>query len=145
MQREARWLRLVEAAEGSRSVVARVAIPERTVVTRWLGPDCAWADVPATEVIYVASLRPGVWTIPETLGRFMNHSCDPNCALLPDGDMVTLRAVAPGEELTHDYQWADPALFESRPDHYFWDSRWTFRCRCGAPGCRGLIDRYLPR
>lgn len=36
--------------------------------------------------------------------RFINHSKDPNCALT-DIEVVTLRVIAMGEELTHDYGW----------------------------------------
>lgn len=36
--------------------------------------------------------------------RFINHSKNPNCALT-DVDVVTLRRIEPGEELTHDYGW----------------------------------------
>lgn len=36
--------------------------------------------------------------------RYVNHSDDPNCELTDLG-LVTLRPVAEGEELTHDYGW----------------------------------------
>ena len=36
--------------------------------------------------------------------RFINHDPDPNCELT-DVDVVTLRPIAPDEELTHDYGW----------------------------------------
>jgi len=36
--------------------------------------------------------------------RFINHDKDPNCELT-DVDVVTLRAIAADEELTHDYGW----------------------------------------
>ncbi len=36
--------------------------------------------------------------------RFINHDSDPNCALT-DVDVVTLRTIEAGEELTHDYGW----------------------------------------
>lgn len=36
--------------------------------------------------------------------RFINHSKSPNCALT-DVDVVTLKAIAVDEELTHDYGW----------------------------------------
>ena len=36
--------------------------------------------------------------------RYVNHSDTPNCELTDMG-LVTLRAVDPGEELTHDYGW----------------------------------------
>jgi hypothetical protein len=28
------------------------------------------------------------------------------------------------------------------PSSFFWDARWTFKCRCGAPACVGHVDRY---
>lgn len=36
--------------------------------------------------------------------RFINHDGDPNCALT-DMEVITLRDIAVGEELTHDYGW----------------------------------------
>ncbi len=50
------------------------------------------------------------WTIDgasrRNLGRYLNHSCDPNAeAVLRGGKIVfvALRAIAPGEEITLDY------------------------------------------
>jgi hypothetical protein len=126
-------------------VVARVDLPAGTLVTRFLGRDCSWSEVPESEVVYVNSFAPYVWTIPETLARFINHSCEPNCEVRPDRQVVTVRAVAAGEELTHDYEWADAEAVARYPAHYFWDPRWSFVCRCGATACRGVIDRYRPR
>ena len=76
--------------------------------------------------------------------RFLNHSCDANCMFQPTREVTTVRQIARGEELTIPYDWADPAQVERHPDHYFWDPRWSFRCRCGARRCRGVIDRYRP-
>ena len=36
--------------------------------------------------------------------RFINHSKQPNCALT-DTEVVTLKPIAPDEELFHDYGW----------------------------------------
>lgn len=36
--------------------------------------------------------------------RFINHDANPNCALT-DTEVITLRAIDTGEELTHDYGW----------------------------------------
>jgi D-alanine-D-alanine ligase-like ATP-grasp enzyme len=55
-----------------------------------------------------------------------NHSCDPNCAY--DGlDVVALRPIANGEELTLDY-----ATFLD-------EHMEPFDCRCGSPKCRGRV------
>lgn len=56
-----------------------------------------------------------------------NHSCQPNTAY--EGlNIVALRPIAKGEELTLDYaSFLDEEHME------------PFECRCGAPNCRGLI------
>lgn len=47
--------------------------------------------------------------------RFINHASDPNCVISPDGSQViALRDIDPGEELTQNYAtfdeaWGDPA------------------------------------
>ncbi len=61
--------------------------------------------------------------------RFVNHGCAPNCEARPEGDQMwiwSLRAIAPGEELTYNYgydlsEWRD------------------YPCACGAPDCVGYI------
>lgn len=68
-----------------------------------------------------------------TIGRIMNHSCEPNCIALsmPIRDQGRPRYVAlfasrdirAGEELTFDYQCAVPL----EP------------CNCGAPSCHGMF------
>jgi D-alanine-D-alanine ligase len=56
-----------------------------------------------------------------------NHSCDPNTGY--DGlDVVALRDIQAGEELTLDY-----ATFCN-------ETAAAFECRCGAPNCRGLVQ-----
>ena len=125
-------------------VVAARALAPGEKVERFEGPVVSWSEVPPAEVVYVISFEPHRWLIPRTAARYFNHSCDPNCEFLPTRDVVTRRAVAAGEELTISYDWADRAQYARHPDHYFWDARWTFACRCGSPRCLGLIDRYRP-
>jgi SET domain-containing protein len=63
--------------------------------------------------------------------RYINHSCDPNCALQRTSRalwVVALRDIREGEELTHRYDYAyDPAGYRDFP------------CFCGAPNCVGYI------
>lgn len=75
--------------------------------------------------------------------RWINHSCAPNCEPLldesadgePANDRVVIQATRPiraGEELTYDY-----GLVTDEP---FTDAlRALWACRCGAPGCRGVL------
>jgi SET domain-containing protein len=67
--------------------------------------------------------------------RFVNHGCDPNCESVIEGSRVfieAIRAIAPGEELTYDYQIqrepGDPPDIDT-----------IFACRCGAARCRGTM------
>jgi hypothetical protein len=113
-------------------------------VERFEGPVVSWDEVPAEEIVYVISFEPHRWLIPRTAARYLNHSCDPNCAFLPNRDVVTVRPVPAGGELTISYDWADRGEYERHPGHYFWDPRWTFACRCRSPRCLGQIDRYRP-
>src|SRR5262249_22973515 len=55
-----------------------------------------------------------------------NHSCQPNTAYR-GLDIVALRPIAKGEELTLDYA----SFLDEHME--------PFNCRCGAPNCRGLI------
>jgi hypothetical protein len=67
--------------------------------------------------------------------RYINHSCDPNCeAVIEDGRIFLFakRAMAPGTELTYDYQ------YERTPEHTKEDEEF-YRCLCGSPKCRGTI------
>ena len=70
------------------------------------------------------------------LGRFLNHSCDPNCfkqrvfcdhnSRLPRIAFFALRDIPPLEELAYDYGYQDvPGK--------------TFPCLCGAWNCKKLL------
>ena len=60
---------------------------------------------------------------------FINHCCDPNCETEEvDGRVFVqaLRDIAPGEELTYEYN--------------LWDSEDEDQdCYCGVPACRGTM------
>lgn len=67
--------------------------------------------------------------------RFLNHSCDPNCEAVIEGDAIffhALRNIQPGAELTFDYK------YERTSDHTAEDEAF-YACRCGSPKCRGSI------
>lgn len=59
----------------------------------------------------------------------MNHSCDPNTVCLGDLDMIAVRDIQPGEEVTYDYA-------TSELDENLWPA---WECNCGAPNCRKII------
>ena len=67
--------------------------------------------------------------------RFINHSCDPNCESVIERRRVfidAIRDIAPGEELTYDYQ-----IGRERNDPPNVDE--IYACRCGSARCRGTM------
>ena len=69
---------------------------------------------------------------------FFNHSCEPNCETEQNEEdrifIVAVRDIAPGEELTYEYN-----LYDSDDEHQ--------NCYCGTPKCRGTMfsDKELKR
>lgn len=93
------------------------------------------ADYEGSE--YAIDLTPDTTLEPGPPFRFLNHSCDPNCALVLSeeendaGEVVSftvyleaLRAIRSGEELTIDYGWSAEAAIP---------------CHCGAASCRHWV------
>lgn len=67
--------------------------------------------------------------------RFINHSCAPNCEAVNERKRIfieAIRTIPAGTELVYDYQ------YERTDDHTAEDERF-YKCRCGAPNCRGTI------
>ena len=75
-----------------------------------------------------------------TLPNFINHSCNPNCGIRGAQELVTLRAIKSGEELSYDYS---TTVGSDGPD----ESPWVMRCKCKARNCRTRIGNWetLPR
>jgi SET domain-containing protein len=116
-----------------------------TVVAVFEGPAVPYDEVPDSEVTYALLLADGRWLIPTTDARYLNHACDPNCAINDELGVETVRAVARGEELTIAYNTLTPEDVAGGAGRFFWDERWSFRCGCGSPHCQGMIDRYVVR
>jgi len=96
------------------------------------------AAIESGEYTYLFAID-SYWTLDGAQGgsgaEIINHSCEPNLvSRVMKGHIlyISLRDVAPGEELTIDYNFSD--LKEMTP------------CSCGAPTCRGTIEkRKIPK
>ena len=60
-------------------------------------------------------------------GDSINHSCEPNCGAGNATQIVTMRDIEPGEELTFDYAMTDGSDYDE------------FECLCGSHQCRGIV------
>lgn len=87
---------------------------------------------------YIMALQPN-WYIDARFvantARFINHSCNPNCILLPINvggcsrcGIFALRDIEPGEFLSYDY-------------HFDTEQTDKFICCCGASNCRGTMKQ----
>jgi len=90
--------------------------------------DERYADRPVT---YLFACGPRLVIDGFGTAMFLNHSCDPNCETIQDGDdgpiyIIASRAIAAGEELTYEY-----FLHDSDED--------DANCYCGAAACRGTM------
>jgi len=67
--------------------------------------------------------------------RWINHSCEPNCATEEGDDRIFVyarRTIYPGEELFYDYR-IEPAARRTKKLEK------EFACHCGSPWCRGTM------
>lgn len=72
----------------------------------------------------------------------INHSCNPNAAVVGDVDLIAVRSIDEGEEIIFDYS----------PSEWTWArfgkyAAWSMQCGCGERNCRGVISQFpfMPR
>jgi tetratricopeptide (TPR) repeat protein len=116
-------------------VFASEPIPEGQRVIEYTGKRIAnsCSRRPANKPVYLCKLD-RYWSIDGSVNgsgaQFINHCCEPNCRFhREDGRIwiVSLRAISTGEELFLDYNFPKDGLLAP--------------CFCGAPSCRGTINR----
>jgi SET domain-containing protein len=113
------------------------------VVEKFTGPIVSYDQLQDEEIRYALLLQNDEWLVCSGNARYINHSCDPNCIINDELEVVAASPIAAGEELTFSYNMLSIEEWERNPDYYFWDPRWTFVCHCGAPVCQGVIDKYV--
>jgi uncharacterized protein len=85
-----------------------------------------WSDDLYNHVIQFEKWR---WRDSKGIARLVNHSCDPNCGIRSLFRIVAMRDIAPGEEITWDYEMTENYM-------------WRMQCACGSPLCRKTIGAY---
>jgi len=60
-------------------------------------------------------------------GDLINHSCAPNCGMRNATQLIAMRPIASGEEITFDYSMSDASDYDE------------FDCACGTSQCRKRI------
>ncbi len=68
-------------------------------------------------------------------GRFVNHSCNPNCEALNDNGRIficSIKKIKKGAELFYDYSLELDEEFDAEHSQ-------LYACRCGSKNCRGFM------
>jgi SET domain-containing protein len=75
------------------------------------------------------------WLDVKSPGVYLNHSCNPNCGIKGKIQVVALKNIDEGEEITIDYSITEM------------DKLWYMNCKCGNKNCRKIIKsiQTLPK
>ena len=91
-------------------------------------------DLPKEARDWAIQFETHKWIDTKGLGRWINHSCEPNSGIKGLFKLMAMRDLVVGEEVLWDYDMSE-------------NSDWVMEgCRCGSKTCRKLIHgyRFLP-
>lgn len=148
------FIRVGRSRIAGKGVFAKRKIPKGTRIVEYLGERVPYSTLVAeltrgerdptylfrlNESFVVDGSRGG------SDGRFINHSCEPNCEAYVFDDrayIYAMRDISRGEELTFDYM-LGPAFGTNRLTKQALDA---YICNCGSAHCRGsMIARVRKR
>ena len=120
-----------------KGLFAQKDIKKGEIIANWNGEKIYEAekctDLPPSPRDHAIQFDEHKWIDTMGIGRYINHSCEPNCGIKNKIKIVAMRDVKKGEWLTFDYDMTE-------------DSDWVMKCRCGNKNCRKVIRgfRFLP-
>ena len=114
-----------------RGLFAAENIAAGEAIVQLSGPELTLHEVRALGAAAANALQIGIgrYLYLDEPGRFANHSCSPNAAVVGDRVLAAIRDISPGEEICFDYSTTV-------------SDGWTMECLCGAPECRGLVAAF---
>lgn len=77
----------------------------------------------------------------DEISRTFNHSCNPNSYLKGKSDLIAMRDIRAGEEITYDYS---TTMSDNREKiEKAGGTLWTHKCNCRSENCRKIIDQFI--
>ena len=115
-----------------KGLFANAALASGTVVTAVRGEHVTFEDTTELGDIesYCVQISPKDYVKPNPPFYYANHSCNPNCGLNKDLELVTIRDVSQDDEITWDYS---TSMLERH---------WIMKCECGDKSCRGVVNDF---
>src|SRR5436853_2716289 len=83
-----------------RGLVAAETLEEGKVVERLEGRVVPYSKIPESELQNAFEIDDDRWMVPQSAAKHINHSCDPNSYISTKLDVITIRKVQKGEDLT---------------------------------------------
>ncbi len=116
-----------------KGLFAKEDIKKGEIIADWEGGKVYEAercsDLPKNVADHAIQFAEHKWIDTNRLGRYANHSCEPNCGIKSRFQLVAMRNIKRGEWCTWDYEMTE-------------DSNWRMECKCGAFLCRKIIGAY---
>ncbi len=113
-------------------VYTRVPFVKGQVISKIIGTEKYFRATNQTEALSIETwygIGEDLWIDPgDSIFRYLNHSCDPNCAVVGTKTLVARRPILQDEELTIDYSMTDA------------DPHWQLTCLCKSTQCRKTIS-----
>ncbi len=127
-----RKVKIRKTKKCGRGVFAKAKIKKGEVIASFDGPVFEydyehWTDDILNHVIQFDRRK---WRDSNGIARLTNHSCNPNCGIKNLFDIVAMRDIEKGEQITWDYEMTEK------------NEWWRMRCKCQAPDCRKVIGNY---
>lgn len=146
-KQDAPWFAVRRSGVHGRGGFATRTIPKGTRIVEYCGEILTWAQVwkrypeedesaqNHTFLFEIDDRRVIDATRVDWPAKWINHSCDPNCTIVGDGDKIFIhakRTIRAGEELCYDYK----ITLEERHTPAL---KRRYACLCGTRKCRGTI------
>ena len=122
----------IDRSRFGKGLFATRRIPKGTIITKATGRPMHFRETIGlgNKESHTLQTGPEEYILCESPFLYSNHSCDPNCGLTADLELITIREVKKGEEFFWDYS---TSMLERH---------WEMQCRCGSSQCRGLIRDF---
>jgi len=124
--------RIGDAGARGKGVYAESRVEPGELVWDYAGVEKWIKEIPSQLWQYCFQVDYDRYVVPEkeSVGWFLNHSCEPNCAIMGRTKIVALRRIEPGEEVTFDYS-----------TNVGWEG-FSMDCECGKKACRKTVRSY---
>jgi uncharacterized protein len=122
----------IETGRFGKKVTSNKAIAKGTVIIRFTGKPITFAESKTMGARESFALQTGYnsYILLDEPACLFNHSCEPNCGLTPELDLIAIEQINEGEELCYDYS---TTMLERS---------WTMACQCNRKSCRKIIEDF---